>query len=175
MGGRTAKSWNSYLSRSDASKDNWETPTILFKQIDSIYGTFDLDASVSDGGNNAKVANYITESEDALSIEWSTRGKRIWCNPPYKGIETWLEKAIEAREQGSFCCLLAHVRSDTRWWHSYVMKANEIVFIKSRIRFVSAESRETSNSPFPSCLLIFDPAQSGPIKVSVLEQKKVGA
>lgn len=48
--------------------------------------------------------------------------------------------------------MLIPSRTDTKWWHEYVMKAKEIRFIKGRLKF----SGHKNSAPFPSCIVIFD-------------------
>ena len=59
----------------------------------------------------------------------------------------WLEKAREA----DLAAYLLPARTDTAWWHDYAMKADEIRFIKGRLRFGEAKT----GAPFPSVVLVF--------------------
>jgi site-specific DNA-methyltransferase (adenine-specific) len=43
-------------------------------------------------------------------------------------------------------------RTDTIWWHDFVMKATEIRFIEGRLKF----SEYHNSAPFPSCIVVFD-------------------
>ena len=47
-------------------------------------------------------------------------------------------------------CLLPS-RTDTAWWHEYVMKATQIRFLRGRLYFNDGEGR----APFPSCVVVF--------------------
>ena len=48
--------------------------------------------------------------------------------------------------------MLIPARTDTKYWHRYVMKASEIHFVKGRLKF-----GDSSNSaPFPSAVVVFD-------------------
>jgi len=84
-----------------------------------------------------------------LDTEWGTRS---FVNPPYgREITVWLQKAYtESRKGKTIVCLLPS-RTDTKWWHDYVMKANEIRFLKGRLRFGNSKN----SAPFPSCVVIF--------------------
>jgi len=46
-------------------------------------------------------------------------------------------------------CLIPS-RTDTWWWHNYVMKADEIRFVKGRLHF-----NDRGPAPFPSAVVIF--------------------
>lgn len=72
----------------------------------------------------------------------------MYCNPPYgRGIGDWLAKAREAE----LSVYLLPSRTDTKWWHEHAMKADEIRFLKGRLKF--GESK--NSAPFPSVLLIY--------------------
>jgi len=86
---------------------------------------------------------------DGLKRSW---GKRNFVNPPYgREIGKWLKKGYEESLKGKLVVFLIPSRTDTRWWHDYVMKADEIRFIKGRLKFEGAKY----SAPFPSCIAIF--------------------
>ena len=60
-----------------SEKQTWETPQDFFDKVNDIFN-FTLDACAED--NTAKVSNYFTVEDDALTKEW--KGV-VWCNPPY--------------------------------------------------------------------------------------------
>ena len=47
-------------------------------------------------------------------------------------------------------CLIAS-RTDTKWWHEIVMKADEIRFLRGRLKFGDSKT----NAPFPSAVIVF--------------------
>ena len=51
----------------------------------------------------------------------------------------------------SFASRSTRARTDTRWFHDYCLKADEIRFIKGRLKFGDA----VFNAPFPSMVVIF--------------------
>jgi hypothetical protein len=56
---------------------------------------------------------------------------------------------------GALVVLLAHARTDTRWFHDWVYgKADEIRFVRGRLRF--GDGRQSA--PFPSLVAVFLPA-----------------
>lgn len=112
---------------------HWATPKWLYDELDKEF-RFDFDPCPLGGGI------------DGLSISW---GKRNYINPPYgRGIGMWIEKAYGC---GSLCVMLLPARTDTRWFHNYCMKADEIRWIKGRLKF--GESK--NSAPFPSMIVIF--------------------
>ena len=115
-----------------SASPHWQTPKALFAALDGEFH-FTLDPC----------PNHAT---DGLSRSWE--GQRVYCNPPYgRGVSAWLEKAREA----DLAVYLLPARTDTAWWHDYAMKADEIRFIKGRLRFGEAKT----GAPFPSVVLVF--------------------
>lgn len=50
---------------------------------------------------------------------------------------------------------LLPARTDTRWFHDFCMKANEIRFLRGRLKFGGAKN----SAPFPSMIVIFKAGQ----------------
>jgi len=73
-----------------------------------------------------------------------------------RGIGQWIQKAYESAQAGATIVMLIPSRTDTRWWHDYVMKASEIRFIRGRLKFGDAKG----NAPFPSAVVVFRPTQA---------------
>ena len=73
-------------------------------------------------------------------------------NPPYgREITKWMQKAYESSRQGVTVVCLVPSRTDTKWWHDYVMFADEIRFVKGRLKF----DGHKNSAPFPSAVVIF--------------------
>lgn len=133
-----------------SSKSNdWATPQAFFDKLDGIYGPFTLDAAAS--ADNYKVSNFYTEADDSLAQDWS--GNRVFLNPPYgRRLKDWVKKAHEeGQKQDTVVVMLIPARTDTAYWHDYVMKADEIRFVRGRIKF----GDETNSAPFPSAVVVF--------------------
>lgn len=99
----------------------------------------------------AKCKKYYTAKEDGLKQDWNVT---TFCNLPYGRniIEKWVRKAYEESQKHNITTvLLIPARTDTKYWHEYVMKAHEIRLIKGRVKFGNA----TNSTPFPSCVVIF--------------------
>jgi site-specific DNA-methyltransferase (adenine-specific) len=84
-----------------------------------------------------------------LQIEW---GSVNFVNSPYSQISKWCQKAYEEHQKGKIVIMLIPSRTDTRYWHDFIMKAQEIRFIKGRLKFGNAKQ----NAPFPSCIVVFN-------------------
>ena len=48
--------------------------------------------------------------------------------------------------------MLVAARTDTKFFHDYCMKSNEIFFVKGRLKFGGS----TNSAPFPSMVVVFD-------------------
>ena len=131
-----------------SNRDDWETPQDLFDNLDKEFG-FVIDAAASP--ENAKTDVYFTKEDDGLVQNWT---ETTWLNPPYgRVISKWLKKAYEESIKNRITVVvLMAARTDTKYFHDYVMKASEIWFVKGRLRFVGAPTA----APFPSMIVVFD-------------------
>ena len=85
-------------------------------------------------------------SFDGKALSWTAR--RVFCNPPYgRTVGEWLAKAREAE----LAVYLLPARTDTAWWHDHALQADEIRFIRGRLRFSGLQK----GAPFPSVLVIY--------------------
>jgi phage N-6-adenine-methyltransferase len=124
----------------------WETPHVLFDELDRIYGGFTLDPCAS--AESAKCPRFFTRSDDGLSQPWS--GK-VFMNPPYgRQIGEWVKKAWEESQKGVLVVCLLPARVDTRWWHDYARKGY-VYFLQGRLKFGVARN----SAPFPSAVVTF--------------------
>ena len=127
--------------------DEWTTPQWLFDLLDKEFH-FDCDAAAIQ--DNHKCCNWMSE---AIDVEWTILGwKRFFLNPPYSKIAPFMKKAYEESLKGAIIVCLIPCRTDTRYWHDYVMMAHEIRLIKGRLKFGDGKN----SAPFPSCIVIFD-------------------
>lgn len=125
----------------------WATPQAFFDQVSEEFGTFDLDVCATK--TNTKVNRFFSAVDGGgLAEEWLGL---VWMNPPYgREIGRWIRKAYESALLGATVVCLLPSRTDTAWWHDYVMKAREIRFIRGRLHF-----NDQGPAPFPSALVIF--------------------
>lgn len=120
----------------------WETPQELFNKLQEEFH-FNLDVCASE--NNAKCLPYYTKEEDGLKQEWSAYN---WMNPPYgREIGKWIKKASES----PLTVALLPARTDTRWFHDYILNKAEVRFIKGRLKFGDSKN----SAPFPSMVVIW--------------------
>lgn len=136
--------------------DDWATPQEFFDRLNKEFN-FTLDPCADEF--NAKCAKYYTKKDDGLGKSWA--GEHVFMNPPYgRVIGDWVRKAYEeSRERETLVVALIPSRTDTKYWHKYVMKAKEIRFVKGRLKFGDGRN----SAPFPSAVVIFEGEVERPI------------
>lgn len=128
----------------------WETPQDFFDKYNAVYN-FNLDVCALE--DNKKCEKYFSPERDGLSQKWEGV---CWMNPPYgRTIGQWVKKAYESSLEGATVVCLVPARTDTKWWHDYVMKG-KIEFIKGRLKFGGCQNA----APFPNAIVVFKSAEN---------------
>jgi len=122
---------------------DWKTPKAVYQILDAEFN-FDFDPCP------------VNPQFDGLNIEWGHKNSVCFVNPPFgREIPKWIKKGYEEWQKGKTVVFLIPSRTDTQYWHDYVMKATEIRFIKGRLKFDDSGN----SAPFPSAIIIFKGAQ----------------
>lgn len=140
-----------------SSTDEWATPLRLFSKLDDEFH-FSVDVCADE--TNKKCDRYYSKEENGLKQQWNGV---CWMNPPYgRSIGQWMEKAVKSMlEGGAVVVCLIPARTDTKWWHKWVMPyASEIRFLAGRLKFGNAET----SAPFPSAIVIYRQERTPVIK-----------
>ncbi len=74
-----------------------------------------------------------------------------------------MKKAYEESQRGALVVCLIPSRTDTKWWHQWVMKSAEVRFVSGRISFGNSKQ----SAPFPSSIVVYYPELENPYKLSV--------
>ena len=147
------------------ASDEWSTPQWLFDQLDQEFN-FDCDASATLENSLCDIMFTKGESDALTHHDWcgyvsgvdaDTEVKTFWLNPPYSKIGAFMKKAYAESQKGAVVVCLIPARTDTRYFHDYVMKAQEIRFVKGRLKFGDSKN----SAPFPSVIVIFDKNATG--------------
>lgn len=113
-----------------------ETPDSLYLPLEREF-KFDLDACATHA--NARCPLYFTEDgmwakpvadglvipgepgmmDDRHGLTGSWKGRRVWCNPPFSDIESWVLKAWTS-EANLVCMLVPATRTEQGWWHDLI-------------------------------------------------------
>ena len=126
--------------------DEWATPQAIFDDLNAEFH-FDLDPAAT--AENRKCKKYFSRDDNGLSKDWG--GSRVFCNPPYSEIDRWVRKAWDdGHKANTVVVMLIPARTDTRYFHNYILHRAEIRFIKGRIKFGGRD-----NAPFPSMVVIY--------------------
>lgn len=168
--GFKAKNHPQQATRDDV--DDRRTPVEFFSELNARHG-FTVDAAAS--AANAMLPLYWTIADNALGLSWG--GHRVWCNPPYSGLEAWVAKAWAAmRSEGCelVVMLLPANRTEQGFWQRHIEPFRDEVmrrsvfggvrlrtrFLPGRMRFEWPASREVpakgDRPPFGCVLLTWE-------------------
>ena len=130
-----------------SATDEWATPQDFF---DELAATYQFTTDVCATKENAKCADFYTKEDNGLTKDWDGT---CWMNPPYgRNIKYWVKKAYEsARDNGAIVVCLLPARTDTSWWHDYVLPHGQVTFIRGRLKFGGAKN----SAPFPNAIVVF--------------------
>ena len=132
-----------------SATDQWPTTQVFF---DWWAARFAFDLDVCADADNAKCSRFFSVEDDGLAQSWAPHV--CWMNPPYgREIGKWVRKACEESRRGATVVCLLPARTDTAWWHDYVIPHAEVTFVRGRIKFGSAKA----GAPFPSAVAVFRP------------------
>lgn len=128
-----------------SKKSDWTTPQSLFDELNEEF-MFTID--VASSADNAKCKRFYTKEENGLIADWS--GERVFCNPPYgREIVDWVKKMSEGG--ATLCVGLLPARTDTRWFHDYILGKAHVRFLRGRLKFGASKN----SAPFPSMIVIW--------------------
>ena len=118
------------FSHEDRNSQNvdWYTPPWIFHRLGL---EFDLDpCQPPEGIPWIPAKKRYSVSDDGLTSPWAGR---VWLNPPYgKHTSAWLERMNYHRNG----IALVFARTDCAWFHESVAKADSILFLRGRVKFV---------------------------------------
>lgn len=140
------------------SIDDRETPYEFFEQLDNIY-RFTVDVAAAE--HNTRVFRFYDHEANGLEQSWA--GERVWCNPPFSDIPSWVRKAHNETTADVIVMLLPANRTEQKWWHEFVEPHRDrggrltTQFIQGRLRFAEPGEpvRPNNRPPFGVCLLIW--------------------
>ena len=120
-----------------SQSDHWSTPEAVYSGLDQEFH-FTCDP------------NPLMSKEDGRKAKWTGS---VFCNPPYSRIGEFIRTGLwhlGTRNCVSIVFLLP-ARTDTSWFHDFCLVADEIRFIRGRLRFGKAKN----SAPFPSMIEVF--------------------
>lgn len=157
--------------------DDRGTDPAFFDALNRRHG-FTLDVAASD--TNAKCERYFTREDDGLAQSWE--GERVWCNPPYSDIKSWVFKAWNENHRAELIVMLLPAnRTEQRWWQEMVEPYRDreggslwVEFLPGRMRFVKANQQRigaNERPPFGCCLLRWSGQDDGPALENATQER----
>ena len=139
----------------------WCTPQDFFDKLNKEFN-FTLDPCATE--KSTKCIKYFTAIDDGLKQDWSNN--IVFVNPPYgRNIGKWVKKCYEESLKGNtIVVLLIPARTDTKYFHNYILNKASIRFIKGRLTFWDLDGEKyckkafdsMTPAPFPSMIVIYD-------------------
>lgn len=117
---------------STGASDEYYTPRYVF---DALGVRFDLDVAAPTDKRHLHVptGRYLTAAYD--NPKWDGF---VWMNPPFggrNGLVPWLDKFV-AHGDG---VALTPDRTSAPWWQRYIHDADEVLFVREKIKFHRAD------------------------------------
>lgn len=139
-----------------SKEEKWATPQSFFDALNEEFH-FTLDPAASD--DNAKCEKYYTKEQNGLTQSW--QGETVFCNPPYgRNVGEWVKKAHDEHAKGDCTIvMLLFARTDTKWFHEYVLGKAEVQFVRGRLKF----GDEKNPAPTPSIVVIYRRRKDGTV------------
>jgi site-specific DNA-methyltransferase (adenine-specific) len=112
----------------------------------------------------------IPATLDPLSVDWYDSTFAI---ADYSKVRVWVKKACEEANKGRTVVMLVPARTNTRWFHNYVLPyASDIRFIKGCITLKC----ETRRNVAPDCLVVYNKVvsmipSSNPSSVAIIAMR----
>ena len=124
------------------SKNDYMTPVELLNRALNTKQKelFDLDVCCS--RENVPAIHYYKYGEkDGLKEPWK---KLNWCNPPFDECAKWIKKAYLEQQEGKETVMLIPVRSETRYWHDYILynPKVKIEWLRKGYSFINPETNQ---------------------------------
>jgi len=88
------------------------TPQWFYDFLNTHFGPFVLDAAATKA--NALCEKFLSEAHDALNVAWAPH---TFCNPPFKNMGLWVDKARKEALKGHCVVILAPQGGAQAWYH----------------------------------------------------------
>ncbi len=169
-------------TRPPSSADRWGTDRALVEKLGHEFAPsiFDWDWAAEESTNVTVKGHYfgpdhaIPEFRDSLAMDWSGANQGFpvvgFLNPPFTLLPQFVAKAFEERLKGACTVAVLPVKAEQPWWHQFVSKADELRFLRGRLRYIDPETGQLGDSArFASAVVVWDgrkPVMMGGPRVS---------
>lgn len=136
------------IGKHHGGSDCWRTPSLLFRNLHREF-SFSMDGAAT------KHDTLLPRFTDDISRQ-SWVGEKVFCNPPYSDIPSFLVKASEA----DLAVFLIPYRPHTTYWLKHIFTnplCHEIRILHRSVRYLPPAGRrgDVLRSPFASAIVIF--------------------
>lgn len=121
--------------------DEFYTPPRIVQAL----GSFDLDPCA---GPMKHAERNLCREDDGLSKPWEGR---VWMNPPYSEIESWIERFIQHGNGIAF----VNARPDTQWFQALAAKADAVLWLRGRVHCLRPEGVKQTTATVGSVLVAY--------------------
>jgi len=142
--------------------NEWRTPQLVVDLVRQV-GLIAIDPCSGPGSVVYATVEW-DEERDGLKERWApyacVRDSLVYVNPPYgRALPRWIGRCADEAQD---CTVLALVpaRTDTRWWHEFVVaQAQAVCFWRGRLKFGLPPGYEgpQNGATFPSALVLWSP------------------
>lgn len=139
--------------------DEWYTPPWIF---DALGVEFDID--VASPGREfvpwVPAKHHITKGSPVVAWFGS-----CWMNPPFgarNGVRPWLQRLAE---HGDGIALVPN-RTGTDWWQDFAQRADGVLFIRGKVKFLRPDGTEGESPGYGNVLMAFGRKMAGALKSS---------
>ncbi|EKN4258686.1 DNA methylase [Escherichia coli] len=136
------------IGKHHGGSDYWRTPFLLFKNLHREF-SFTLDGAATK--HDTLLPRF---TDDIHNQSWD--GERVFCNPPYSDIPSFLVKASEA----DLAVFLIPYRPQTIYWLKHIFTnqlCHEIRILHRAVKYLPPAGHNglVVRAPFPAAIVIF--------------------
>ncbi|HCT9554106.1 TPA: DNA methylase [Escherichia coli] len=137
-----------HIGRYHGGSDNWRTPYRLFRNLHQEF-SFSMDGAATK--HDTLLPRF---TDDIHNQSWV--GEKVFCNPPYSDIPSFLVKASEA----DLAVFLIPYRPHTTYWLEHIFTnplCHEIRILHRAVKFLPPAGHNglVVRAPFPAAIVIF--------------------
>lgn len=135
----------------------WYTPPWIFEALGVEF--------VTDGASPGKsVVPWVPALKHSTRAEPVPWFGSVWLNPPFgerrNQIEPWLAK-LEAHGDG---IALVPNRTGADWWQDYAQRADGLLFIRGKVRFLRPDGSEGESPGYGNVMMAFGRRMAGALR-----------
>ncbi|HDP8064835.1 TPA: DNA methylase [Escherichia coli] len=143
-----------HIGRYHGGSDDWRTPYRLFRNLHREF-SFSMDGAATK--HDTLLPRF---TDDIHNQSWV--GERVFCNPPYSDIPSFLLKAAEA----DLAVFLIPYRPHTIYWLEHIFTnplCHEIRILHRAVKYLPPAGHNglVVRAPFPAAVVVFKREQRG--------------